>query len=215
MEKGNGNTVLLTVIGVATLLVALVGATFAYFTATVNNDSNQSVVVTTGQAVALSYRTQGQIALENVVPGTAATQTSTFTVINPAKVSDEANAADNTVNYSYDLTFKVDANGLRTNPGDELKITITQTSSVNNRKSELASGWTDKVFTDGASTAAANAQFVVVDDQTIAPGETQTYSIVVNFNDLGKGDNTNAGKSFSGHIDISDTKSVATAATNA
>ena len=43
-EKGKkGNQVLLTVIGVATLLIAMVGATFAYFTAnsvTGNADTN-------------------------------------------------------------------------------------------------------------------------------------------------------------------------------
>lgn len=48
MERGNGNTVLLTVIGVATLLVALVGATFAYFTASISTDAeNGTVNVTT------------------------------------------------------------------------------------------------------------------------------------------------------------------------
>ena len=43
----NKNKVLLTVIGVATLLVALVGATFAYFSAT---DTSETVEVTTGAA---------------------------------------------------------------------------------------------------------------------------------------------------------------------
>ena len=43
----NKNKVLLTVIGVATLLVAVVGATFAYFSAT---DSSETVEVTTGAA---------------------------------------------------------------------------------------------------------------------------------------------------------------------
>ena len=41
-----GNTILLTVIAVATLLVAVVGATFAYFTASVSgNESAKSVIV--------------------------------------------------------------------------------------------------------------------------------------------------------------------------
>ena len=55
MERGNGNTVLLTVIGVATLLVALVGATFAYFTATVT-DSSTPVNVTTTQVAGMELR---------------------------------------------------------------------------------------------------------------------------------------------------------------
>ena len=53
MERGNGNTVLLTVIGVATLLVALVGATFAYFTASVTNEASP-VTVTTQEVAGLA-----------------------------------------------------------------------------------------------------------------------------------------------------------------
>ena len=44
MEKKN--TILLTVIAVATLLVAVVGATFAYFTATSSTDGNGASTVT-------------------------------------------------------------------------------------------------------------------------------------------------------------------------
>ena len=54
MERGNGNTVLLTVIGVATLLVALVGATFAYFTASINTSNDGIVNVTTSQLSGLT-----------------------------------------------------------------------------------------------------------------------------------------------------------------
>ena len=58
MEKKN--TLLLTVIAVATLLVAVVGATFAYFgsfTATVNDKANVSV--TTGNVQASTFITTG------------------------------------------------------------------------------------------------------------------------------------------------------------
>ena len=55
-ETKKGNTVLLTVIAVATLLVAVVGATFAYFTASVaGNDTASSVVVKTAQIGTITY----------------------------------------------------------------------------------------------------------------------------------------------------------------
>ena len=44
MKEGNNNTVLLTVIGIATLLVAVVGATFAYFSAQLSGTENQSTM---------------------------------------------------------------------------------------------------------------------------------------------------------------------------
>lgn len=55
MEKKN--TILLTVIAIATLLVAVVGATFAYFTATVNttNDANVTTEVKTAALTSVSF----------------------------------------------------------------------------------------------------------------------------------------------------------------
>ena len=76
-EKKNSNTVLLTVIGVATLLVALVGATFAYFTATVSqNTANGTVDVTTSTLAALemtSYKQDARVS-NAVYPGWAGYQ---------------------------------------------------------------------------------------------------------------------------------------------
>lgn len=44
MKEGKNNTVLLTVIGIATLLVAVVGATFAYFSAQLSGTETQSTM---------------------------------------------------------------------------------------------------------------------------------------------------------------------------
>ena len=51
------NTVLLTVIAVATLLVAVVGATFAYFTAQGGTSSQGDITVSTGTAGSSSMGT--------------------------------------------------------------------------------------------------------------------------------------------------------------
>ena len=49
------NTILLTVIAVATLLVAVVGATFAYFTAQGGTGTSANVTVTTGTAASSDF----------------------------------------------------------------------------------------------------------------------------------------------------------------
>ncbi len=54
MENNKQNTALLVVIAVATLLVAVVGATFAYFTAAGTNGST-SIVEITGGKMAITY----------------------------------------------------------------------------------------------------------------------------------------------------------------
>ena len=55
------NTILLTVIAVATLLVAVVGATFAYFTATGGDAVSKQVNVITGTAASSSFAIDGAI----------------------------------------------------------------------------------------------------------------------------------------------------------
>ena len=52
-NHGNGNKVLLTVIGAATLLTALVGATFAYFSATASSEEQTVTTATSNISVSI------------------------------------------------------------------------------------------------------------------------------------------------------------------
>ena len=68
MEKKN--VALLTVIAVATLLVAVVGATFAYFTATVNKKGTEtSTQVTTTKLATVTYKTGDTVTKTDWCPG--------------------------------------------------------------------------------------------------------------------------------------------------
>jgi hypothetical protein len=187
-----GNTILLTVIGVATLLVALVGATFAYFTATVTNNSAQSFSVTTASPVALVY-TGGTLSLTNAIPGNSAQ--SSFTVQNPSS---------STVAQTYDLSLVIDSNGFNTTDGASqlvLSISASGTTSISLLKSTID-------LSDGTTAQKATTSTALVNDQRIAIGETQTYSLTLEFKELNKAQNNNQGKSFSAHILLNDTKSV-------
>ena len=57
------NTILLTVIAVATLLVAVVGATFAYFSAAGGTGTTGNVTVSTGTAASSEFGTMNAINL--------------------------------------------------------------------------------------------------------------------------------------------------------
>ena len=81
MENNKQNTALLIVIAVATLLVAVVGATFAYFTANSSNTSTSTVSTTSGQ-MSITY-SDGKSALlvsENIQPSNAILVNKTFTL---------------------------------------------------------------------------------------------------------------------------------------
>ncbi len=58
MEKRN--TILLSIIAIATLLVAVVGATFAYFASNINTNSNVGVNVNTSKSTAAFVATAGK-----------------------------------------------------------------------------------------------------------------------------------------------------------
>lgn len=211
-EKGDGNTILLTVIGVATLLVALVGATFAYFSAQITNDSNQSVYLTTAAPVGLEYLGQ-RFALTNIAPGTSNTEEQgSFTVQNP----------DNSgFKQSYDLELKIDANTLNTIDGaKQLLLTITSDDatisdhSTSDAPAPVITADDERIpsngllydLTDGASVAGKAYKFV--DNQVINIGATHTYKMKLEFVNFETPQDNNQGKSFQAHIEISDPVSI-------
>jgi len=234
MENGkNSNTVLLTVLGVATLLVALVGATFAYFSATVSNEDAQSVSITTATPVALIYKHQnGALTMTNSVPGSS--KTATFLVRNPDGTDEDLDTAGaSTVAQQYDLHLWIDANTFTTEKGqndveegnrtEQLLVKVTATSSVTDKtvavptlktvSNETVVGTNVQYTYDVTSTPATNvaegkAPLAVVTGQTIAIGENHTYTVELIFNDLTISQNANIGQNFMAHFEVSNVKSV-------
>jgi len=103
MEKGRNNTILLTVIGIATLLVAVAGATFAYFTARIQDtDSAYSVLtIKTGKGPSLDFVTS-KISLENIYPRDAAWSTKVLSLT--------MNTKDLGSDFYYIFTFDYSTN---------------------------------------------------------------------------------------------------------
>ena len=115
MEKKN--MVFLSVIAVATLLTAVVGTTFSFFTATVKPDGEkpvQNTTVTT-PTLGITYAQEGTINMTNVVPG-AADKSFIFSVTNGSDVSttyklvwsEVTGNITGTEASSKDLTYKID-----------------------------------------------------------------------------------------------------------
>lgn len=125
------NTMLLTVIAIATLLVAVIGATFAYFTAQLSGQETNSTVVVNGATLTIAFADgdAGLIAPSDLVPtkaaGTPATYapvaTKTFNLTGNNNTTDMRmpytlylvvenntfqlmNSKDNTTSLSYKLT---------------------------------------------------------------------------------------------------------------
>lgn len=101
------NTILLTVIAIATLLVAVVGATFAYFTATITDNRNTDpdagkTKISAGQVanstiVANVEGAAGKFTAENVYPGHKEVAALQVTARGAAN-------SKTTVDFTYDVT---------------------------------------------------------------------------------------------------------------
>lgn len=182
-ETKKGNTVLLTVIAVATLLVAVVGATFAYFTASVaGNDTASSVVVKTAQIGTITYTNGNEVKLDNAYPG-ATSETKTFTV---------AADASATANVNYSLNWTNVTNGFVNK--EDLVYTLTGANS------DASNTTTTLVTKTNEVVPSANT---LIGSSVLKPGETHTYSLTVKFKETGSDQNANQSKSFTGKIEVS------------
>ena len=85
MEEGKGQTIFLSIIGIATLLVAIVGATFAWFSIPITgNDNPADIVITSSNLGQVSFNDGTAIDLGRIMPGTFTTKTFTVSQTDPS-----------------------------------------------------------------------------------------------------------------------------------
>lgn len=108
MEKRN--TLLLTVIAIATLLVAVAGATFAYFASEANTDAVLPVTATTGQMASLTAITEDSIVIDvtaDKMLKSEAGDDKAAVVTDDGKITVELDASesDGDINCSYNIVY--------------------------------------------------------------------------------------------------------------
>lgn len=115
------NTILLTIIAIATLLVAMVGATFAYFTAQRGQGAQADITVTTSTSDSVIYGTFNPLMIvatqQNFGQGLGSqrgTSQGTITLTS----SDNANRED-IADYCYTSTIKISENDFNYKPQSE------------------------------------------------------------------------------------------------
>ena len=201
------NTILLTVIAVATLLVAVVGATFAYFTAQGGTSANTNVNVQTAQTSNGSFTINGSISInanqENFYQG-AGNQTSTAT----AKVEYTASSTAAS-DFCYTVGLQVTANNFEyTTEESTPELTFTARKSANAANLDSATTLIDAqdITTTTASTTIKvptsvgggeyNHQISATQGQTI----TDQWDFTVTLVNLSSDQNENTGKTMTGQI---------------
>ena len=120
MKEGKNNTVLLTVIGIATLLVAVVGATFAYFSAQISGAESQSTMTIQASNGGSSTLDGGEaIVVKDIYPRDAAWVNKKIAVS-----YDNTTATSGTYDYRIGLHY---TNGYEVKDGSyDIQYTITE-----------------------------------------------------------------------------------------
>ena len=205
MEKKN--VVFLTVLAVATLLTAVVGTTFAYFTATVTNTNTPTATsITTANNLEIEYSDGARITGEKIVPGWASTE-KTISVTNNSNVTinyqiswtDVANNfSKGGSNTTDDLVYSLVKVGTSTDT-NMIGATGFATAATTGVKpagyTDIAGKWysitSGKVTNDGtteldvAAAPDAGVNTILVPSTSLAAGETDTYKLRVYFVETG------------------------------
>ena len=130
MGENKGQTIFLSVIGIATLLVAIIGATFAYFTTSMGG--TQGTVKATTAKLGSSSFTAESVSATAVLPGwTSGAKNVTVTL----------GESDVDVNYTCVLTMTA-------NPLTDLKLAVAGDNAVAATKT-LATGETETKIAEG------------------------------------------------------------------
>lgn len=209
MKDGKKNTVLLTIIGIATLLVAVVGATFAYFSAVAQGNNNASTIKITSNNGGTSGFIGGEaITLTAIYPKTDAWVNKKITVT-------YNNPSTTTGTYKYAFTIKY-SNTFST---DQLKYTFTGgycsdvTKTSSNACTTAGGTWTANSTTVGTpvTDVATQTGFATGSGtvSTLSNGTfniptsgdvTHTYVLSIFFPDTGAEQNAEQGKTFTAYV---------------
>lgn len=200
-RKGPG--VFYAVVGVATLLVAIIGATFAYFTAFAQEDS--TVTGTTATAISL--------VVNKVAPSEAA-------YIVPLE-SGEANVANSEMGTTNQIPTAIANSCIDDNDNEVCQIysaTVTNTSAtetvlvttqlrlsvptgLENMRWQLLSGTSTSDFaTTGTAVSSHTTPSLLHSSEYLTAGNSATYYFIVWLEETGAVQNTEMSKTFTGSV---------------
>ena len=151
------NTILLTVIAVATLLVAVVGATFAYFTAQGGAAVDANINVATGTSASADFGTVNNMTIYADATTFAsgkgnATGTSTGTVswTAPGQVTGQAAPSEAERSFCYTVTITVNSNTFEYSQADSTAELLLNVTKGGTEITKGLTGLTYATVTDGS-----------------------------------------------------------------
>ena len=207
---GKNNTILLTVIAIATLLVVVTGATFAYFAAVVRGNENASSISITAASKGTQVAFSGgeTVNLTNIYPkGTAAG--SEWITKNVTLSSSKTNSTG-TSKYTFTMSAATNGFNFTDDEGNEvkdgtenIKFTFTRDATVKNSEGQLTEVTTP---TETATpTSVVDSAGAIIGSGIVKNNfaNTVTYVLKVYYDNASYNQNNGAQREFSFHIGYS------------
>ena len=170
-KNGKKKTVLLVALFSLSLLASMVGATFAYFSVTIQGNNTSSSVIIKSSALGINYNSGGEIFAEGVKPQWSDSKTLTVT-----------NTGDSVVIYT--LAWDDVYNDFAVKSELQYNIVGSGQGAIN----------------VVAGTPAPSINGNIASNVNINPGVTHQYVLTISFPDLGTDQNDNQGKTFAARI---------------
>lgn len=181
MEDAKGQTIFLSVIGIATLLVAIVGATFAWFSISVSgNENSEKIVYTTASLGSVVFNDGYTIDANGIIPGDVKTKTFTVSQTDPSA----------TGKIKYNIVLNVSSNTLTSNANGQFVHYLKGSGNTN-----------------GGTLATLDESEVPESSIIIGSGEldgyeVHTYEYSITLKNLDAPQNEAQGKEFGGYITV-------------
>jgi len=191
MENNKGSMIVLTVIGIATLLIAVIGATFAYFTVTLKYVDKPTETVIESATMVIEYQTLNSLVYEGAIPGRPSQSEDPAAQNVDNKLSFSLTSAQNmTVNTKYEVYLVIEDNSFES---DNLVYMMNQTSRVVSSESEQ-----NKNENNNDTTGEKGIEIIDSTKKTtdiiIENGSSITRDVGIISKDLKKGDKLLIGK---------------------
>jgi len=181
MGEVKGQAIFLSIVGICTLLVAIVGATFAWFSITVTGNENPTdIVINSGTLGQVNFNDGTAIDIKSLMPGNFTTKTFTVSQTDPSA----------TGKISYNIVLNVKANTL---------TPVAQGAFIHSLKSTGN--------TNGGTLATMNETEVPENSFIIGSGviegyESHQYEYTIGLKNLNINQNAAQGKTFSGYLSV-------------
>ncbi len=186
MNEGKGNTVLLTIIGIATLLIAVIGATFAYFTAILTGTENATTYRINSGTIGTVFEGGAAINAYNIIPREESWGEKTFTVKGNSQGSSSV---------FYTLGLVVETNTF--SPG-ALKYTLLVDSSSSSNGTKVPEKATHTNIPNSGTENLGTGIFAGPTDGEVA----HTYILSIYFPETEENQNEDQGKILYAHISV-------------